>query len=157
MLEIQCNNTGKFADENLLLETPFQVYKFLLNHWKDIRVIRSFKILQMNERGVLLLLINITGNNINLLAKDPQKILKIGIENRARFMIIAHNSDYGYLDKSIPTLSLKLINFSERYGLKIVDHILLNNNLGYQSMYENGFLDSTYKRKYLQDGKYPFA
>jgi DNA repair protein RadC len=75
---------------------------------------------------------------------NPGILLKIGVKQQARYMIIAHNAPSGYLDPDIIKLTYVLFDHATNYDLIIKDHIVITYE-GYWSMHGMGHLNTNHK------------
>ena len=136
------------ADQSLLpkLNTPEEVYKFLLAIWdKDtLEISESFYVLLFNNKNKLLGWSRISLGSKSATVVDVTQVVTLALLGNASKVVIAHNHPSGETRASHADIKItgRILQALELHDIKLNDHLIVTRE-EYYSFCENGLMHSS--------------
>jgi len=114
------------------------VFDYLFHSMRDLER-EVFRILYLNQKNVLIKDEDLFAGDLTSSAVYPREIMKNAIKNNAASLIVVHNHPSGDPTPSSHDCSLtrNIVWASRLIGIRVLDHIIIGNNIYYSFADEN--------------------
>ena len=122
------------------IESPRDVSNVLMDEMKILKK-EYFKIVMLNTKNQIIGIENISIGSLNSSIVHPREVFKEAIKRSSASIILAHNHPSGDPTPSKEDINItkRLIEGGEILGIKVLDHIIIGNNI-YVSLKERDII-----------------